>query len=151
MKQSPAIGLVAALAVMSVGCSKKESGERKAPDQPAPAPSSDKTMPPAGEPDLPAGAVKEKAIDACTLVTKAEIEAVTKRKASDPVAAPTGNMSLCTFGDPEGNAPLGLVKLIALHGGGVAQAKKLYEFREAGLEREERACPGRRRSREPEE
>jgi len=126
MTKSSAIRLVAVLAALAVGCSKKESGEKKAPDQPAPAPSPDTTTPP-GEPDLPAGAVKEKAIDACTLVTKAEIEAVTKRKVSDPVPVPTGNMSMCTFGDPEGNAPLGLVKLTAVHAGGPGPAKSIYE------------------------
>jgi len=127
MRHAWAIGLVAVFAAVAVGCSKNESGERRVPAQPAAAPSPDKAAR-AGEADLPAGAVKEPAIDACTLVSKAEVEAVTNGKVSDPVAAPTGNMSQCTFGDPEGNAPLGRVKLIALNAGGPAAAKSIYEL-----------------------
>ena len=114
------------LVALAVGCSKKESAEQKAHDQSAPAPAP--TPAPTPAPDNPAPpAGQANAVDACTLVSKAEVEAITKRKASDPTGAPSGGMSQCTFGDPESNAPLGLVKVVALNAGGPGPARSAYE------------------------
>ena len=123
MRHAQAIGFVAILAAVAVGCSKKE-GERK-PDPAAPA---QEKPAPAAEPAVPPGAVTAPAIDACTLVSKADVEAASKGKVSDPKADVAGNMATCLFGDPDGNAPLGRVRLIALNAGSAGAAKSIHDM-----------------------
>lgn len=74
--------------------------------------------PPAGETATPARAQEAAPprVKACSVFTKAEIEAATGRPVRDPAEETLANMSICSFGDP--NSPLvagrSLTKTVAL-------------------------------------
>ena len=82
-------------------------------------------------------------VDACSLLSRAEVETITGRSALDPVGARAAELSTCDFGDPEapklGGRPLAQIARIAVfsggtsyHAGPVAQAASVYETAEKG-------------------
>jgi hypothetical protein len=79
-------------------------------------------------------------LDACSLVTKAEVEALVGRPAMEPAKEQTANLVTCAFGDPEspkiGGRPITQVLTLAVftgeegayYAGPVAQARDAYEM-----------------------
>lgn len=93
---------------------------------------------------VPAAQPKPKApfvpLDACSLLTKPEVEALVGRPAAEPAKEQMANLVTCTFGDPEspkiGVRPLVRVLTLtvftgqegAYYAGPVAQARDAYEM-----------------------
>ena len=82
-------------------------------------------------------------VEACSLVSRAEVETITGRSALDPAGERAAELSTCDFGDPEapklGGRPLAHVARLAVFSGGtsyyagpVAQAASVYETAEKG-------------------
>ena len=78
-------------------------------------------------------------LDACSLLTKAEVEALVGTRALEPRREQTANLVTCAFGDPESPKVAGrsLAQVLSLsvftgeegayHAGPVAQARDAYE------------------------
>jgi len=93
---------------------------------------------------VPAAQAQPKApfvpVDACSLITKTEVEALAGRPAMDPAKEQTANLVTCAFGDPEspkvGGRPMTQVLTLAVftgeegayYAGPVAQARDSYEM-----------------------
>jgi hypothetical protein len=88
-------------------------------------------------------------VDACTLISKTEIEKLTGRSVLDPIEEKAGELSICSYGDPGspmvGGRPLRKVAVLSVFTGGnayyagpVAQAAAIFELAEknaGGVER----------------
>jgi hypothetical protein len=117
---------VALWALLSCACHESGSGTAKAVATTAPAPAGPKA------PFIP--------LDACSLVTKPEVEALVGQPAMEPRKEQVANLVTCAFGDPEspkvGERPLTQVVTLtaftgeegAYHAGAVAQARDSYEM-----------------------
>jgi hypothetical protein len=79
--------------------------------------------------------------DACTLISKAEIERLTGKSLLEPVEEKAAELSICSYGDPEspmvGGRPLSKVAVLSVFTGGnayyagpVAQAAAIFEMAE---------------------
>jgi hypothetical protein len=118
--------LTVALSLLSLGCG--DAGGSKA--RPA-ATSAPAAAAPPRTPFVP--------VDACSLLTKAEVEALVGTPAMEPTKEQAANLVTCAFGDPEsprvGDRPLTQVLTLAVftaeeaayYAGAVAQARDSYE------------------------
>lgn len=87
-------------------------------------------------PEKPAAAAADvKLVDACTLLTKADVEQATRRKTLDPGASsfPAARATTCSFGDPASplidGKPLGkVVSVMLTTHPDAATARDTYEF-----------------------
>ena len=79
-------------------------------------------------------------VDACSLLTKAEIEALTRKPVAEPHKEELANLVTCSYGDPKSplvaGRPLSKVVTLAVftgeegayYAGAVAQARDIYEM-----------------------
>jgi hypothetical protein len=80
------------------------------------------------QPDKPATQAAPEQLDACSLLTKAEVEAAVGRAVKNPVGDTTANVFGCNYGDPRD--PAGLDKVVAvgvLAGNDAAAARQVLE------------------------
>jgi hypothetical protein len=117
MRVQPLYGLVLGVVLFAAGC--KE--EAKEGGSPAPAPSP--TSPPAPKPAAGA-ATMGKAVDACSMLSKADAEAATGRKLADPTGK-TDVWSSCRFTLVDPPAPI--VELTVVSLADSATAKQAFE------------------------
>lgn len=118
---------VALSALLPAGCEQRGGGTAKAVATTAPAPVAGPKAP-----FVP--------LDACSLLTKPEVEALVGQPAMEPVKEQVSNLVTCAFGDPGspkvGERPLTQVVTVtaftgeegAYYAGAVAQARDSYEM-----------------------
>lgn len=92
--------------------------------------------PKGGGPQSSAGKVEVAQVDACSLLTKAEVDAITGRASLEPREDRVAELSICSFGDPEapkvGDRPLGNVAKLSVFSGGTGYyAGPLQQVRDA--------------------
>lgn len=121
-----ALSLTGALSLLPLACG--DAGGRKAKPAATSAPAA------AASPRTPFVPV-----DACSLLSKGEVEALVGRSVMEPTREQAANLVTCTFGDPEspkvGDRPLSQVLTLAVftgeegayYAGPVAQARDSYE------------------------